>query len=110
MPPTHSGDLVKNFAAKISKTLNVPISHTLIKTRETQEQKVFQNGYSKKDNIANAFGCINMSEIQGKRIILLDDIFDSGATIKEIGKMLTQNGAQVIAPITIAKTIGGELV
>lgn len=110
VPPTHSGDLVKNFAAKISKTLNVPISHTLIKTRETQEQKVFQNGYSKKDNIANAFGCINMSEIQGKRIILLDDIFDSGATIKEIGKMLTQNGAQVIAPITIAKTIGGELV
>lgn len=110
VPPTHSGDLVKNFAIKISKTLNVPISHTLIKTRETQEQKVFQNGYSKKDNIANAFGCINMSEIQGKRIILLDDIFDSGATIKEIGKMLTQNGAQVIAPVTIAKTIGGELV
>lgn len=110
VPPTHSGDLVKNFAIKISKTLNVPISHTLIKTRETQEQKVFQNGYSKKDNIANAFGCINISEIQGKRIILLDDIFDSGATIKEIGKMLTQNGAQVIAPVTIAKTIGGELV
>lgn len=110
VPPTHSGDLVKNFAIKISKTLNVPISHTLIKTRETKEQKVFQNGYSKKDNIANAFGCINMSEIQGKRIILLDDIFDSGATIKEIGKMLTQNGAQVIAPVTIAKTIGGELV
>ena len=82
----------------------------MIKTRETQEQKVFQNGYSKKDNIANAFECINLSEIQGKRIILLDDIFDSGATIKEIGKMLTQNGAQVIAPVTIAKTIGGELV
>lgn len=110
VPPTHSGDLVKNFAMKFSKTLNVPISHTLIKIRETQEQKVFQNGYSKKDNIANAFGCINMSEIQGKRIILLDDIFDSGATIKEIGKMLTLNGAQVIAPVTIAKTIGGELV
>lgn len=110
VPPTHSGDLVKNFAIKISKTLNIPICHTLIKTRETQEQKVFQNGYSKKDNIANAFGCRNMSKIQGKRIILIDDIFDSGATIKEIGKMLTQNGAHVIAPITIAKTIGGELV
>ena len=110
VPPTHSGDLVKNFAVKISKILNFPISHTLIKTRETQEQKVFQNGYSKKDNIANAFGCMNVTEIQGKRIILLDDIFDSGATVKEIGKMLTQNGAQLIAPVTIAKTIGGELV
>ena len=75
-----------------------------------EEQKVFQNGYSKRDNIANAFGCMNETEIQGKRIILLDDIFDSGATIKEIGKMLTLNGAQLIAPITIAKTIGGELV
>ena len=39
----------------------------------------------------------------------MDDIFDSGATIKEIGKMLTHYGAEMIAPITIAKTVGGDL-
>ena len=109
VPPTHSGDLVKNFAVKFASVIKVPISHKLLKTRDTQEQKVFQNGYSKKDNVADAFDYSFPSEILGKRIILMDDIFDSGATIKEIGKMLTHYGAEMIAPITIAKTVGGDL-
>lgn len=48
-------------------------------------------------------------EINGKRIILLDDIFDSGATMKEIGKMLTAMGAETIVPVVIAKTVGGDI-
>ncbi len=110
VPPTHSGDLVKNFAEKFSRVINVPLSQSLVKCRQTEEQKVFQNGYSKRDNVANAFKYSNPNEIMGKNIILIDNIFDSGATIKEIGRMLTQNGANMIAPITIAKTVGGELV
>lgn len=109
VPPTRSGDLVKNFAIKVSYVLKIPISHKLIKTRVTDEQKVFQNSYSKRDNVAGAFEYGNPSEVCGKKIILIDDIFDSGATIKEIGQLLTNYGAEVIAPITIAKTVGGDL-
>ena len=110
VPPTHSGDLVKNFAVKFASVLKLPISHNLLKTRETDEQKVFQNAYSKKDNIAGAFDYAKPEEIKNKKIILIDDIFDSGATIKEIGRVLTKYGADMIVPITIAKTVGGELV
>ena len=41
---------------------------------------------------------------------LVDDIFDSGATIKELGKLFTTFGAIKIAPIVIARTVGGDLV
>lgn len=110
VPPTHSGELVKNFAVKFASVLKLPISHNLQKTRVTKEQKIYQNSYSKRDNIAGAFDYAKPEEIKDKRIILLDDIFDSGATIKEIGSMLTKYGADVIVPVTIAKTVGGELV
>jgi ATP-dependent DNA helicase RecQ len=60
----------------------------------------------KTENIKDAFD-INI-DIIDKSILLIDDIFDSGATIKEIGKMLTNKGAKVIAPLVIAKTIGGD--
>jgi ATP-dependent DNA helicase RecQ len=40
--------------------------------------------------------------------LLIDDIYDSGATIKEIGRMLSQFGAKKIAPLLIAKTIGSD--
>jgi len=108
VPPTKSGNLVKNFAVKISQNLKIPISHNLIKTRQTKEQKVFENSILKKENVSDAFTFKTPDDIKGKSILLIDDIFDSGATIKEIGKLLTKLGAIKIAPIVIAKTVGGD--
>lgn len=110
VPPTSSGDLVKNFAVKISQVLKFPISHNLVKARQTKEQKVFENGYLKTDNVSGAFTFSTPNDIKGKSILLIDDIFDSGATLKEIGRLLTNFGAVKIAPIVIARTVGGDIV
>jgi len=109
VPPTESGELVKNFAEKISITLNIPISHKLVKTEATLPQKVFQSGISKKDNVHGKFAYQNPAEIEGKSVLLIDDIFDSGYTIKEIVLYLTNIGATTIAPLVIAKTVGGDI-
>jgi ATP-dependent DNA helicase RecQ len=108
VPPTRSGDLVKNFAEKISRVIQVPICHNLVKIRKTEEQKIFQNSYCKQDNVKDAFD-IKGNIVKNKTILLIDDIYDSGATIKEIGKMLSDKGAKWIVPIVIAKTVGGTL-
>ncbi len=109
VPPTESGDLVKNFAEKIARTLNIPVSHKLVKTAITSPQKVFQSGISKKDNVHGKFAYQAPEEVAGKSILLIDDIFDSGYTIKEIGQYLTNIGAAIIAPIVIARTVGGDI-
>jgi len=109
VPPTISGSLVKNFAEKIARVLNFPISHQLQKTRVTQPQKEFQNGWLKNDNVQGAFTYQTNNELIGKNILLIDDIFDSGHTIKEIGKILSNFGALKIAPLVIAKTIGSNI-
>ena len=108
LPPTKSGDFVKNFATKFARVIGVPISHELIKVHITQEQKMFQNSYSKQENVSGAFD-IDEDIVKDKYIVLLDDIYDSGATLKEVGKLLTQKGAKCIVPIVIAKTVGGTL-
>ena len=109
VPPTESGDLVKNFAEKISSVLKVQISHKLIKTSPTSPQKVFHSGISKKENVHGKFAYQTPAEIDGKCILLIDDIFDSGCTIKEIGQYLSNIGAIVIAPLVIARTVGGDI-
>jgi len=109
VPPTVSGDLVKHFAEKIARALNVPLSHNLKKQRLTSEQKVFENHYLKHDNVVDAFIYDTPDEISGKNIVIIDDIFDSGATVKEIGRYLTQLGAATIAPLVIARTVGGDI-
>jgi ATP-dependent DNA helicase RecQ len=107
VPPTESGDLVKNFAVKIARELKIQLSDKLKKSKVTEPQKVFQTGHLKRDNVKNAFYYINPVELAGKSILLIDDIYDSGATMKEIGKYLTSIGAAKIAPLVITKTTGG---
>ncbi len=109
VPPTESGELVRNFSIRLADALGFPISHKLKKIRPTRPQKVFQSAITKKDNIKNAFLYEPEHEIAGKRILLIDDIFDSGATIKEIGLYLTKLGAIIVAPLVIAKTISGDI-
>jgi ATP-dependent DNA helicase RecQ len=109
VPPTESGDLVKNFTEKISNTLKFPISHKLSKSSNTKPQKVFQNSVLKKDNVKDVFLYPDKSEIFDKKILLIDDIYDSGATIREIGRYFTNLGAEKIAPLVIAKTVGGDI-
>ncbi|MBU4311320.1 MAG: RecQ family ATP-dependent DNA helicase [Candidatus Omnitrophica bacterium] len=106
VPPTESKDLVGNFAERISVVLKIPISHNLCKAKETKPQKVFQNSWNKKENVDEAFDYKNPEEIEGKNILLIDDIFDSGATIKEIAETLAQYKINLLAPLVIAKTIG----
>ena len=88
--------------------LSIPVHDWLQKTHPTEPQKVFQNNILKRDNVADAFTLSVPDAVEGKSILLVDDIFDSGATIKEIGRMLTQAGATAIAPLVIAKTVGGD--
>ncbi len=109
VPPTESGDLVKNFALKLSKVLKIPISHKLIKTKKSQAQKIFKNAYLKKENVENKFTYTHPDELTGKSVLLFDDIFDSGATMKEIGNVLTKFGVLKIAPLVIARTVGGDI-
>lgn len=108
VPPTRSGDLVKNFARKISQVLKFPIYDDLLKSRPTSEQKVFENTVLKKDNVKDAFVYTQPKEVMEKSILLIDDVYDSGATIKEIGKYLTNLGAASIVPLVIARTVGGD--
>lgn len=107
VPPTKSGNLVENFAAKVAYVLKSPLSTGLVKTRQTEPQKIFHSAYSKKGNVSKAFALENV-DVKGKSVLLIDDIFDSGATLKEIGKLLSAEGASLIMPLVIAKTKGND--
>ena len=109
VPPTESGDLVRHFAEKVATILKIPFSDKLKKITRTEAQKMLHSGISKKDNVHGKFSYESPEEVAGKRILLIDDIFDSGYTIKEIGLYLTSLNAELIAPLVIARTVGGDL-
>jgi ATP-dependent DNA helicase RecQ len=69
VPPTESGDLVKNFAEKVASILKIPISHKLMKKSPTEPQKDLKSAISKKENVHGKFEYLSPSEMAGKHVL-----------------------------------------
>ncbi len=74
----------------------------LIRTRWTQPQVDLTKDERKK-NIRNAFKVKHPGKIKGKKILLVDDVCTTGATVKECAKVLLKAGAINVDVITLAR-------
>lgn len=62
-----------------------------------------RNYEKRKKNISGAFSIINPEEITGKNVILIDDVYTSGATMSEAARILKNHGAKKIIALVVAK-------
>jgi len=63
------------------------------------------NRNERKENIKGAFEVTDKKKIDGKNIILIDDVYTTGATINECAKTLIKAGAQKVAVLTLARVL-----
>ncbi len=104
VPPTRSGMLVENFARQVADILGLEYLSVLAKVRQTQEQKSLSNWLQKADNVKNAFAVHFPEQIADRTLLLIDDIYDSGYMLREVGHTLMQAGAKAVYPLTITRT------
>jgi ATP-dependent DNA helicase RecQ len=97
---------VYEFCKAVSQAINKPMQTCVIKTRQTQPQKEMHTLPQKRDNVAGAFAV--KDDITGKRVLLVDDLFDSGATLEEITRLLRNQGAENINVLTLTRTIHSD--
>ena len=71
--------------------------------RETKPQIEMKDYKDREANIKNCFDVTNKNAIKNKNIILVDDVYTSGATMKEAIKILKRGGAANIIALTVAK-------
>lgn len=74
----------------------------LIKSKNIVAQSSLDKN-KRMENIKNAFCVKNSKMIQGKKILLLDDIYTTGSTVNECSRILSEAGAKEIGVLTIAK-------
>lgn len=60
------------------------------------------NKYERMDNIKSAFQVDGAFFVTGKQILLVDDIYTTGATMKECAQTLKKNGAVTVTGLVIA--------
>jgi len=93
------------LAEIISNILQLPvISGAFLRIKETAPQAKIKDWQKRKENLENSFFTAMPEKIKNKNIILVDDIFTSGATMNEAAKTLKKSGAKKIIAFVLAKT------
>ncbi|MDD3101588.1 MAG: ComF family protein [Patescibacteria group bacterium] len=93
------------LAEELSKEFNWPIMEILTKIKDTKSQTNL-NKEERENNVKNTFAIdkkFSEAEIKNKNIILIDDVFTTGATLFEAAKILRQSGANEVWAIVLAR-------
>lgn len=94
----NQGEILANSVAGI---MNLPCKPLLKKLYETERQ----HNLLKVERSGNIFGVFNVSDkafVDGKSVLIIDDIKTSGATLNECAKMLVLNNAKSVYCAVIA--------
>lgn len=93
----------KSIAEGISKVLNLPVVEdtTVVRTRFTTTQTGL-SAKQRQNNMASVFYVNSASTISARDIIIVDDVFTTGATTIELAKCLFKAGARNIGIMTLA--------
>ena len=96
IPSNKNNNIMNFFADNISKELNIKKENALIFNNKIKEQKYLETLKEREENIKNAFNIISPEKLINKKIILIDDVFASGFTLKEAIKLLKENNIKNI--------------
>lgn len=76
----------------------------LERTRPTQAQ-VGLDAAERRRNVRQAFLVRDVEPVEGRRILLIDDVMTTGSTVHECARVLTRAGAGPVQALTVARQI-----
>jgi ComF family protein len=91
------------LARQVSRKRSIPLNFTALwRSRQTQPQTQL-SGPERQKNVRGAFEVRNAEAVAGKRVLLIDDVFTTGATVQECAKALLDAGAERVDVLTLAR-------
>lgn len=91
------------LAAHIAGELGMPMERALVR----MEKRRPQTGLSAQERRENLVGCMAASEaVNGKRVLLVDDVVTTGATVCEAARALRKAGARSVCVFAAARAVG----
>ncbi len=99
---TVPGEHTKKLAKIFSKIVKIPFKGNIIKIRDTRRQSGLDLG-ARRINILDAFKLKNCLAYRDKNILILDDVWTTGSTLKEICRIVHRGGARKVFLLTLAR-------
>lgn len=91
------------LAAELSKLTGLEIScSSLVKHKPTKPQASV-SGEERIKNVKGVFSVKNPDAVRGRHVVLIDDVYTTGSTVRECAAALHEAGAAEIDALTIAR-------
>lgn len=108
--PMYRGDKLKRgfsqsekIAREMSMIIGVPTENAVVKLRRTKQQKQLSKT-QRRDNLKNTFEVLSGMDIKGKRLLIIDDVTTTGATLAEMYEAVSKYGCKSADFAVFSKT------
>jgi ComF family protein len=100
-------ELIARSAIKL-KASGFHLSASLLeRCRETRSQ-IGLSRHQRRENIRGAFRVVKPDELNGREVLVVDDVFTTGTTVSECARILRRAGASKVYVATVARTLKTE--
>lgn len=92
----------EKLAEALAREIGVPMHRALLRSRRTSPQ-VRLDREGRQTNVLDAFALSPGNSIEGARLILVDDVVTTGATLGACAQVLVAAGALTVDAVTVAR-------
>ncbi len=96
-------DQSRLLAEVVAARLDLPLARTLTKEKNTRPQSSLRSGRARAENARGAYAPAPGLNLEGKRVLLVDDILTTGSTLKECAGVLLRGGAKRVDCAVLAR-------
>jgi competence protein ComFC len=93
------------LAEALSRRTGIPVLKTILEKRKPTLPQVNLGGVERERGLKGAFHVGEKEELRGKSVLLIDDVYTTGATVNECSKGLMKGGAERVDVLTLAHAI-----
>jgi ComF family protein len=105
----NQAELIARAALKLSvRREHYSLCDGLERTRETLSQ-IGLSRHQRRENLRGAFRVKSLDTVNGREVLLVDDVFTTGTTVSECARVLRRAGATRVWVATVARTLRADV-
>lgn len=89
------------LAQELSKSISVPLAEKVLVRKKKTADQTHLSVEERETNVKGAFAVRDKFLLKDKKVILVDDVMTTGATLRECARVLKDAGAKEVAGVTL---------